>query len=504
MKRRIPHIHERFLRHIWNRQYLHGTTLTTTTGASITVLHPGKLNSDAGPDFLDAKIKIGRTTYVGDVEIHRNATEWLQHQHQEDPRYNRVVLHVVLEGNLDYPPTLSQSGRAIPVLVLEQFLSESIRAVWQRSILDERVRTAQTIKCSSLNSDISAEVISIWLQKLSVERLELKLRRFEERLRQLAQEETMLLREPSRRYGLVPIEGYPEEIPPPSLEPTMADFSKKHLWEQTLYEGIMDALGFSKNRDPFVRLAQSVTLQRIREFGAAEDRLQLEALLFGVAGLLPKTFGKQDRETKAYSKELLVRWKKIRPHFRGATLHRADWVFFPTRPLNFPPIRLAVGAGLIENILQKDLFRKMIQSFKHAESPEALDEMLVGHFSVEPSEFWKRHYTFDQSARKPIRSLGEARIRDIIVNTLLPIVLLYARMFREQTVRECALELYDWFPPLSDNVITRTMEKQLLKGKVSVKSVGAQQGLIQLYKYYCTESRCDECDVGKIVFSAGA
>ncbi len=504
MKRRLPHIHERFLRHIWNRQYLHDTSLATTTGSSITVLHPGKLNSDAGPDFLDAKIKIGHTTYVGDVEIHRNAMEWLQHQHQEDPRYNRVVLHVVLEGELDHTPTLSQSGRAIPVLVLERFLSESIRTVWQRSILDERARSAHTIKCAALNSDVSAKTISTWLQKLSVERLELKLRRFEERLRQLAQEEIMSLREPSRRYGLVPIEGYPEEIPPPSLEPTMADFSKKHLWEQTLYEGIMDALGFSKNRDPFVRLAQSATLQRIRELGAAEDRLQLEAVLFGVAGLLPKTFGKQDRETKAYSKELLVRWKEIRPRFRGAVLHHADWVFFPTRPLNFPTVRLAVGATLIESLLQKDLFRKTIQSFKHAESSEMLDEMLVGLLSVEPSEFWKRHYTFDQEARKAFRPLGESRIRDMIVNTILPIVLLYARMFRERTVRERALELYDWFPPLSENVITRTMEDQLLKGKTKVKSVGAQQGLIQLYKYYCTEGRCEECDVGKIVFKSDA
>jgi hypothetical protein len=96
--------------------------------------------------------------------------------------------------------------------------------------------------------------------------------------------------------------------------------------------------------------------------------------------------------------------------------------------------------------------------------------------------------------------LGQARINDIIVNTILPIVLLYARIFKNRGIRERVLQVYSWFPVLSENSITRMMEKQLNRGRVKISSMSLQQGIIQLYKYYCMEKRCAECEVGRIVF----
>jgi hypothetical protein len=501
MQRRVPHIHERFLRHIWNRQYLRHASLATTTGLPITVLHPGTLNSASGPDFVDARIIIGRTTYTGDVEIHRNPVEWLQHHHQHDPRYNRVILHVVLEeGGEEARRTFSQSGRAIPVLVLEKFLAESLRSLWHRSILDERTHAGGTIPCATANNSVPAEILSAWLEKLSVERLELKLRRFDERLRQLAQEEMLAMYEPWRRYGEIPVEGYPEEIPPPSLEPTTAEFSRRDLWDQILYEGIMDALGFSRNRDPFVKLAQRVPLKRISELGLAGDRLQCEALLFGAAGLLPDQVQLSDPITHHYIGTLQDGWKNLRQRIQSGLLQRADWVFFPTRPLNFPTVRLAVGAAFVQEILTNDLFRRIIQTFKNTLPPAELHRALLALLTVKPSDFWTCHYTFEQSSAKQFRALGKGRMRDIIINTLLPIALLYARIFHERIIREQALALYGWFPPLSDNAIVKTMEAQLVRGRIPVRSVQIQQGLIQLSRYYCLEGRCGECDIGKIVF----
>ncbi|MGH2567723.1 MAG: hypothetical protein ACRDGA_05245, partial [Bacteroidota bacterium] len=83
---------------------------------------------------------------------------------------------------------------------------------------------------------------------------------------------------------------------------------------------------------------------------------------------------------------------------------------------------------------------------------------------------------------------------------VLPIALLYARTFKDKNVRAGAIQLHQFLPPLSENSITRLMAKQLLKGKIALDSVGAQQGVIQLYKFYCTEERCAECEVGKVVF----
>ncbi|HWP82449.1 MAG TPA: DUF2851 family protein [Bacteroidota bacterium] len=500
MHRKRSNIHERFLRHIWSKQYIKGASLLTIDNIPLKVLKAGILNPDGGPDFTDAEIIIGGTRYRGDVEIHRTPLEWLQHQHQHDPRYNKVILHVVLEGDPQSAQTFAESGRRIPVLVLDRVLSQPIRVLWQKAILDERARTSEVIPCSRLNADIPSELLHDWLRKLSVERLELKLRRFEERLRQLAEEEIMAFREPHRRYGEIPREGYPEEIPPPTIELKQHHFSKKRLWEQVLYEGVMDALGFSKNREPFVRLAQSVTLQRVEELRVSSNTHQLEALLFGAAGLLPSPKGVQLKESRAYLRSLRSEWQDIKRLFKSDLLKAADWQFFPTRPLNFPTVRLAAAVGLIQKILHEDLFRKIIQSFKSLLSPPETHESLLRLFHAELPPFWQSHYTFDQTSPTPVRALGRSRINDIIVNTILPIVLLYARIFKEREIRERVLGFYEWFPPLSENSVTKLMENQLNRGKVKISSVSLQQGIIQLYKYYCVEKRCAECEVGRVVF----
>ena len=501
MKRHSTNIHERFLRHIWSQQYLKQSALCTADGKPVNVLAVGTLNEDGGPDFRNAKIKIDGTTFAGDVEIHRTVYEWLQHHHEADPRYNRVILHVVLEGNAEESPTIVQSGRTVPVLVLEPFLSESIRSVWQKTILDERTRRTESIKCFRVNEPVGAELLRRWLNHLSVERLELKLRRFEERLKQLAHENSFVVREHLRRYGSSR-EGSQDEIPPPMPELTHADFAKKELWEQVLYEGVMEGLGYSKNREPFTRLAQTVSLAWIRNSDLAEDFFGMEAVLFGASGLLPKTLTLKEKESRVYCRELTRRWRQERVHFRGGVLHAADWQFFPTRPTNFPTVRLASVPQLIMKFVSEDLFRKVIQTLKHSMAPTDHQRSLQALFTVGPHRFWSIHYTFDERTSKPINPLGRSRIDDIIINTILPVSLLYARVFKDKTVREHVLQLNQSLPALSENSVTRLMAKQLLKGKIRLDSVGAQQGVIQLYKYYCVEERCEECEIGKLVFNS--
>ncbi|MCI0706441.1 MAG: DUF2851 family protein [Ignavibacteriae bacterium] len=497
----MPHhtgnIHERFLRHIWSQQYLKQSELRTADGKPVEVLSVGAINLDGGPDFHNAKIKIGKTTYAGDVEIHRTAFEWLQHHHEQDPRYNKVILHVVLEGDTEKSPTIVHSGRSVPVLVLEPFLSESIRSIWQKTILDERVRRSEAIKCSRVNGGIPAELLRKWLNHLSVERLELKLRRFDERLKQLAHTGRMEVREEFRKYGLRE-EGFPDEIPPPMPELTQQDFSKRELWEQILYEGIMEGLGYSKNQEPFVRLAQNVSLAWVRSADA--DAPTLEAVLFGAAGLLPKISALKDNHSKAYARGLIDAWHGIRDRYRSEVLHPADWQFFPTRPANFPTVRLSAVPALIQKFLKDDVFWKIIQTIKSIVSANEKQIALHKLLHIDAHPFWSRHYNFDEPSAKPIKPLGASRIDDMIVNTILPIALLYARIFIDKDVREGAVSFLNAMAPLSENSVTRLMSKQLLKGKVKLDSAGAQQGVIQLYKFYCTEERCAECEVGKRVF----
>lgn len=493
-------IHERFLRHIWSRQYLDESRLRTCDGRPLRVIEVGTLNLDGGPDFAGAKIKIGVTTFVGDIEIHRTVADWFSHQHQNDPRYNRVVLHVVLEGSPRRRETTSLSGRNIPVLVLSDFLSESIQSIWQKAILDERARKAETIKCYHQNGIVTDSVLSPWLRKLATQRLELKLRKFEERLKDLAFESLMEMREHPKTYGEPAIEGFPEDIPPPFKELTQKDFSKRAIWEQVLYEGLMEGLGYAKNQEPFLRLAQSVTLNRVREFHLVSDEKKRLALLFAVAGLLPKIKSMKERDSKEYVRGLIRAWNEMRSSVHRAKLQASDWQFFPTRPNNFPTLRISAANVLISRLLNEDLFRAIIQTFKAVDDPEGSRRTLTRLLSVPSESFWLHHYDFDQPTGKPMVALGLSRINDLLVNTVVPVALLYARIFKDIQVREHTLHFYESFPRMDDNTITRLMQKQLLHNKLPLESASRQQGIIQLYKFYCSEDRCSDCEVGRNVF----
>jgi hypothetical protein len=501
---RTLNIHERFLRHIWNRQYLRREELHTVDGRHLTVLHTGRLSSDGGPDVLDAVLQLGRVTYHGDVEIHRTLIDWIHHQHHEDPRYNKVVLHVVLERPSGIGTTLVPSGRHIPVLVLEPFLSESIHTLWQKAILDERLQSKIAIPCAGRNLAVPGTLLNDWIQHLSAERLELKLRRFDERLRELAQLRLHTVRERRPHNALWRIEGNPDDLPPPHRELSQRDLAQREHWDQLLYEGLMEGLGYSKNREPFVRLCRSVALREFRAQHIEENELAIQALLLGAAGLLPRIRDVHHRESRAFVRLLVGEWKIRKRAYCSAVLHPAHWQFFPTRPSNFPTLRIAAASVFVRKILCEDLFRVLIGALKTTEGGAEAFGSIREHLAVAPLPFWRNHYQFDHPAAKPTQALGPERIGDLITNTVIPLALLYARIFKDRLVRERALQLFASAPPGAENSITKLMDKHLLRGTLKLRSVMNQQGVIQLYKYYCLEGRCTECAVGGVMRTDGS
>ena len=504
MSSRTLNIHERFLRHIWSRQYLRHEELQTSDGRTLRVLHAGHLNSDGGPDVRDAVLQMGGVTYHGDVEIHRTVVEWIHHQHHEDPRYNKVVLHVVLERPSDGGITMVPSGRHIPVLVLEPFLSESIHSLWQKTILDERLHSRGAIPCADRNHAVPRELLGDWIQHLAVERLELKLRRFDERLRELAQLRLLPVRERRPHNVLWRIEGNSDELPAPWRELSQRDLAKREYWDQLLYEGLMEGLGYSKNREPFVRLCRNVTLREFQAQHIEKDEMAIQALLLGAAGLLPRIRDVHRAESRAFVRLLVGEWKTRKKVYRSAVLHPAHWQFFPTRPSNFPTLRIAAASVLVKRILSEDLFRSLIETMKTIDGGAGAFRSIHERLAVTPLPFWGNHYQFDHPAAKPTQALGPQRIGDLITNTVIPLALLYARIFKDRLVRERTLQLFYAAPPTVGNSITRLMDKHLLRGAVRLTTVSSQQGVIQLYKYYCLEGRCVECAVGGVVRTEGA
>lgn len=460
------------------------------------MVDPGAPNRDGGPDFRNARIRIGRTVFAGDVEIHSGVAEWLQHGHQSDPAYNGVILHVVFDGSPLQYPTVVHSGRTVPVLKLARFLSDSPEEL-EAFELQGPAQFETDLKCAQINSKVDPSVLRSWIRKLARERLEMKVRRFEERLRELTYEK-LRVGEARRSYSAAEL----EQTPDPFSGLPAHRLTDRGLWDQLLYEGIMDGLGYSKNREAFVKLARNVTLKLIRSLNPGNDCMITEALLLGVAGLLPQVRALREPASRDHVRGLRRHWRSHRRAVSCGRLHEAEWKFFPARPGNFPTVRIAAASSIISKILTEDMFRTVIQTIKLSVQPLTSISLLNKVLIVIPGEFWRSHYHFDAPAEKVLNPLGRSRAADIVANTFIPLTLLYSRMFHDAGTRANALNCYDAFPPLSSNLILRRMEQQLLRSKLSLTSMYLQQGAIQLWRSYCSEARCADCDVGKIVFKA--
>lgn len=497
----LPDMPEAILRRIWQQQSFSTEHLRTSDGRAVAILSAGTPNSDGGPDFLNAKISIGKTVYHGDVELHINAEEWRSHKHDADPHYNKVILHVVLAADPLSPPARTASRRAIPLLVLHPFLDEKFQTAWMGALADEQADAPRSLACVALNDDIPMNVITQWLERLATERIELKVRRFEERAKQLVDETRHIVREPYPRYY-----GNPAEIPPPKNEYAKKDFTDKSLWEQLLYEGIMEGLGYSKNTKPFLALARSMRLNILRTH-ARNETIAIMAMLFGAAGLLPSTNAIEAKDARMYVAKLRAIWKSVQKNFKSPVLNEADWLFFRLRPNNFPTARLAAMSFLLPKLFGEQSFRTLIRTFKDQSlSSKERVGLLHAFFSFQPDEFWRQHFHFKGKAKPKARTegkthtgiaLGSARINEILVNVIVPVVLLYGRIFKNAAIGKTARALLASLPASQENSITAIIQQQLMKEKRTLKSAQAQQGSIQLYRFYCSHLRCTECAIGR-------
>lgn len=505
-RKAVHHIPERFLRQLWQHRKFQTSNLSTTDGQSVEILFPGIFNRDGGPDFLNGQIRIDGILYRGDVELHQHTTEWTQHRHDQDPKYNSVILHVVLSDFPSRLTTRAESKRSIPVLELRHYLLPSHHARWHDMIHHEREERSRTIRCFTMNDNVSPEVILEWIQKLALERIEVKIRRYEERLRELVEEQRLTVSEYSPRYHSIRFGLNPDELPPPLTPLTQTDYKDSHPWRQLLYEGIMEAFGYSKNQKPFLKLARNMTLRQMQLCLPApyDHNNGLEALLFGSAGLLPNIKDVKRKTNRSYVSPLKRLWKTLKPNYHRAVLNKAEWQFFCLRPENFPTARIAGVSQLVPKLLEPEYLRSIIHVVRDGgRNARKRHSMLRDMFIVPATGFWKTHYRFEEPASREITNLiGASRANDIILNVVIPLCFLYARIFKDKFLREETMALFKDAPSASSNAATREIEAQLIKGKFRLDSALFQQGALHLYKLFCLSGRCMECSIGKIVFAS--
>jgi hypothetical protein len=415
---------EEFIYFLWRYRLFNTTNLATTNGNKIKVINPGSTNYDSGPDFFAAQIYINDTLWAGNIEIHVNSSDWYKHGHQNDPAYGNIILHVVMYH--DHEITDS-NGNIVPVLELKNFYDPGLLGKYHQIISSKT-----WIPCEKFILDTSPVIFMNWLSRLLVERLENKageIRKFYEFF--------------------------------------------NHNWEQTFYYFLARNFGFKVNSSPFALLAQTTPYSILAKH--KNDLTQLEALLFGQAGMLENEF------SEAYPELLKKEYNFLRKKYNLTPMSRSLWKFGKMRPSNFPTLRISQFAQLIHR--STGLFRKIIESSTVNEISELL--------AVRCSPYWENHYTLGKTSSIKAKNLGDDAVINIIINTVVPLKFVYGNETMKPDVRDAALALLTELPTEKNSLITKWIEIG-----ITPSNAGESQALIELKKYYCTPKKCLECSIG--------
>jgi hypothetical protein len=282
---------ERLLQFIWQFQYFNKGELTTTAGEDVQVIFPGHYNTNQGPDFSDAKIKIGKTVWAGSVELHLETSDWKKHNHHDDKNYNNVILHVVVQRN-SIPLADNVQGNSIPVLELKNRIS---KILLQR--YEDLMNSSAFIPCEKSIHTVKDITWKSWKERLLAERLLRKAKTVE------------LFRQQNKDH-----------------------------WEETFWWMLARNFGIKINADAFEAIAKSISVNILAKH--KNQIHQLESLLMGQAGLL------EGKLTEDYPKLLQREYKFLQTKYKLKPIH-IPVHFLRMRPGNFPTIRLAQLAMLI-------------------------------------------------------------------------------------------------------------------------------------------------------------
>lgn len=288
------------LHYIWQHKLFVQHELISTDGQKIEVIDVGKPNIHEGPDFFNAKIRIGNTIWAGNVEIHNFASDWNKHRHQSNKNYQNVILHVVKKADV---PVFLTDGQKIPQLELTY--ADEIERNYEALHSNTK-----WIACEDKLCDVPDIIISEWKSALISERLEQKVKEIDDLL-----------------------------------------MMNDNNWEETLYLVLCKYFGFSVNNEAFLSLAKSIPWVVILK--NCDEIFKLEALLFGQAGLL-ESFDCNDE----YIRNLTSEYEFFRRKYNLQPMDSSKWRLLRLRPDNFPYIRLAQLASLLS--AEQKMFSKLI------------------------------------------------------------------------------------------------------------------------------------------------
>ncbi len=408
-----------------------GREMTCEGGERLRLVYPGRVNGGVGPDFLDAVIVMDEAALVkGDVEVHVRSSDWYRHGHYQDPEYDRVIVHVVVENDGE-STTLRRDGGSIPVLSLSRGLSPV---------------AGGHLPCSQTREHKSEESLKRLLEAAGEERFRNKAKSFRV---ELARGEA----------------------------------------RQVLWKSVSRALGYSRNSRPFEELACRLPLKFLEKLESHGGLLLEQAWLLGMAGLLPcqRSEGVFLGEQEAGQLERI--WHSVGDGARA--MSENDWHFGHIYPNNSPVRRVIAQSYVLQRYRTDGLLGGLLQLIR--ETPLVVGyRRLEDGLTVLGDGYWQEHRDFGRKTKRAAL-LGRSKAGEIAVNVLLPFGYAWGEASKEPELEEKAIQLYASYPRLAENAITRHMVRQLCLEDMSDSTARRQQGLIHIFRNYCREGNCSRC-----------
>lgn len=420
------------MQYVWKHRLWRSEDMVTNTGKKVRVVDPGLLNTDAGPDFFNAKIEIDGHMWVGNVEMHYRATDWKRHHHDSDKAYDSVILHVVAK---DDAPVRRTNGELIPQLVLE--VSPQFNADYA-SLVGATIE----VPCATKIKQVPHLTIVEWVEGLAFERLHGKV----ERIHQLLD-------------------------------------SFNGSWEDVCYVTLARNFGFGINNDAFERLARRTPLRLLGKH--SDSVLQIEALLFGQAGMLDA----QKPGMDSYYNQLCTEYAFLSNKFQLTPMEKESWKLFRIRPQNFPYRRIAMLAQFIEGGF------RMMNRILDAEGEKEMRAL----FEVELSGYWTKHYTFGKPNERATATLSRNSIDIILINTVAPLLYAYGELTGNYEMTDKAIKLLEDLRAESNSIVSH-----FVAYGIDCPDALTSQALVQLKREYCDARKCIYCKIGHHLLSKAA
>ena len=430
---------EKLLQYCWKHRILPEGELRTADGESIEIVDTGLLNTDAGPDFFNARLRIGDRLLAGNVEIHIRRNDWYAHGHDRDAAYDNVILHVVdaqSNGPADADSAIrTREGRILPEVKIS--VPEEIRANYRELLSEDSYPP-----CYKIIPNVTPLSMHSWMAALQTERLKQKTEAIAERVSML-----------------------------------------KGNWEHAYFITLARSYGFGSNSDALEQWARNMPMTSVAHH--RDNLFQIESIFFGQAGMLNIAAVRErlQLETAAdeYFQRMQSEYEYLKHKFQMTDKYAPQWKYMRMRPQNFPTIRIAQLARLYYER------RTSLSQLIECDTIDKLRKMF--HCGV--SDYWQTHYTFGHESQPSAKQLSAASISLLMINCAIPMIFAYGRQTGSEALCNRALDLLESLPP-ENNTITRMWKQVGLESR----SAGDTQALIQLKKQYCDRKDCLQCRIG--------